>query len=572
MNGYRGERFMHGLYARSLLIIIMIFFIPFAILSSLIFFLENDKQIKQREYAEFNDISKIGMNIDNILYNIQQKSLQIYSNYSVSSFLTAESKSGIEVQVNNVEQYLSNIIAYDRNIAGIVVARLDSISVSTDMVSSDVTEDEINTVLQQTGRLEFLRVSSSLDGKRCLVFTRKINDIYNIQTPIGIVEIFIKVPVIERLFHSSDGNSSSYYLLGSEIAVDFSNGAVSRMVSMSDIGSGNIGWIHDEANERTYSYYRFETVDDLVLLHEVPAGNDYFLLILMLASLLCCGIILSFVSFSWYSRNIFRRLSSISAAMDNLENNNFETELTDDFDDEITALTRSFNKMNYRLKELVNAVYLSELREKDSTIKTLQAYIDPHFFFNTMDTICWMAREENAFETCELIEALSKLFRQKIKTNRPVTTVCEEIGYVEEYIKIQDCRYAGMIDFRMNIPDETLEALTVSSVIQPLVENAIYHGGEPCDHPTVVSISTMVDNDNLIISVSNDGVTADLEMMRNLVSGYTGGQKGMAIYGIDSRVKLHWGNEYGLFFRHCDGTGLDAYIVQPYKNGKGESL
>ena len=73
----------------------------------------------------------------------------------------------------------------------------------------------------------------------------------------------------------------------------------------------------------------------------------------MLASLLCCGIILSFVSFSWYSRNIFRRLSSISAAMDNLENNNFETELTDDFDDEITALTRSFNKMNYRLKELV---------------------------------------------------------------------------------------------------------------------------------------------------------------------------------------------------------------------------
>ena len=271
MNGYRGERFMHGLYARSLLIIIMIFFIPFAILSSLIFFLENDKQIKQREYAEFNDISKIGMNIDNILYNIQQKSLQIYSNYSVSSFLTAESKSGIEVQANNVEQYLSNIIAYDRNIAGIVIARLDSISVSTDMVSSDVTEDEINTVLQQTGRLEFLRVSSSLDGKRCLVFTRKINDIYNIQTPIGIVEIFIKVPVIERLFHSSDGNSSSYSLLGSEIAVDFSNGAVSRMVSMSDIGSGNIGWIHDEANERTYSYYRFETVDDLVLLHEVPA-------------------------------------------------------------------------------------------------------------------------------------------------------------------------------------------------------------------------------------------------------------------------------------------------------------
>ncbi len=568
MRGYHGEKFMHGLYARSLLIIIMIFFIPFAILSTLIFFLENDKQIKQRESAEFNDISKIGMNIDNMLYNIQQKSLQLYSNYSVSSFLTTESPSVIDFQSYYVEQYLSNIIAYDRNIAGITVSRLDCISVGTDMISSTVTENEINTVLQQTGRLQFLRTASSLDGKPCLVFSRKINDIYNIQTPIGIVEIFIKVPVIERLFHASEENDSRYYLLGAGLAVDFSDLTASEINVMPRLGNDNIGWVYDEKDDKTYSYYRFETVDGLILLHEIPAGNDYFMLILMLSSLLCCGIILCFVSFSWYSRNIFRRLSSISVAMDNLENNNFETKLTDDFDDEITSLTKSFNKMNLRLKELVNAVYVSELREKDSTIKTLQAYIDPHFFFNTMDTICWMAREENAFETCELIEALSKLFRQKIKTNKPVTTVREEIEYVKEYIKIQDCRYAGRIDFEMNIPEETMDALTVSSVIQPLVENAIYHGGEPCDHPTIVSITAAIDKDNLIISVRNDGVPADLEMMKTLVSGYTDGQKGMAVYGIDSRIKLHWGPEYGLFFRHYNNTGLEARIVQPYKNEK----
>lgn len=129
--------------------------------------------------------------------------------------------------------------------------------------------------------------------------------------------------------------------------------------------------------------------------------------------------------------------------------------------------------------ELLNDVYLFQLREKDAQIKALQAYINPHFLYNTFDTICWMSRMEDAPETCRLVEALSQLFRSAVETDSRVVSVSKELEYTHNYLMIQECRYSDTIDFQLEVEDGLENCETVNFALQPLIENAIFHGIEP---------------------------------------------------------------------------------------------
>jgi two-component system sensor histidine kinase YesM len=333
------------------------------------------------------------------------------------------------------------------------------------------------------------------------------------------------------------------------------------------LGDGKRGTQYGTIGEEKMfaSYYRMDNLDGLSLVFLSPRQFDLYLVRLLLVGLLGCGVVMIVVFSFWYERNIFRRLNRISHAMDTVEKDQFATTVVDTHADEISVLAESFNRMNTRLHELVNEVYVSKIREKESTIKTLRAYINPHFFFNTLDTICWMSRQENAFETCELVEALSTLFRSQLDAEYPIITVREEIDHVNQYLKIQNCRYAETIDFSVQCDDQCLTAMTVPSVIQPLVENAIYHGLEHSGSTGTIAITIRRTGEDLVIVVENTGEAVDADRLNELLSSYQEGKQGMAIYGINSRVKLQWGDAYGLGFTQRPGGGLVATIIQPFR-------
>ena len=217
------------------------------------------------------------------------------------------------------------------------------------------------------------------------------------------------------------------------------------------------------------------------------------------------------------------------------------------------------------MDELVNQVYLAQIKEKDAQLQAMQAYINPHFLYNTLDTICWMSRMEDAQETCNLIEALSKLFRMSARDTRKVISVEQELEYINSYIMIQECRHTDFIQFEVQAQEETLKCQTVRFILQPLVENAILHGLEPTGRPGKLSIDIRRQEDKLVMTVEDDGMGADIEELRELLQSHPEGLRGMGISNVNDRIRLCFGEEYGIFFYNAEGGGLRVQAVQPFR-------
>ena len=175
---------------------------------------------------------------------------------------------------------------------------------------------------------------------------------------------------------------------------------------------------------------------------------------------------------------------------------------------------------------------------------------------------------EQAFETCSLIEALSKLFRSSVKDTSKTTTVNSEMKHIESYIKIQECRHTDTIEFLMDVEPGTEECETIRFLLQPLVENAIVHGMEEQDNTGIIRISSRKEEKNLVLSVEDEGQGADIEGLEHMLEGKIEGTRGAALFNVHERIRLCFGEEYGLRFKKGNKRGLIVEAVQPFKKGK----
>ena len=179
-----------------------------------------------------------------------------------------------------------------------------------------------------------------------------------------------------------------------------------------------------------------------------------------------------------------------------------------------------------------------------------------------MDLICWSSRGYGDFETAELTEALAKLFRLSLNKGSEIITVEREIEHVQSYIAIQRKRYEDQISFKLTLQDGLKNYHTLKMILQPLVENAIYHGIEKNGGTGNIVIEGYQQDDFLVFSISDDGVGAGVDELTSLLENATG-SNAIAIRNINDRIKLHFGEEYGLFFSNNDKGGLTVYIYQP---------
>ncbi|MGA2640394.1 MAG: sensor histidine kinase [Spirochaetia bacterium] len=246
-------------------------------------------------------------------------------------------------------------------------------------------------------------------------------------------------------------------------------------------------------------------------------------------------------------------------------------------EDEIGYLGKSFNTMIEEVQKLIDMVYREQQSKREAELKTLQEQIKPHFLYNTLDTIQWMAQEHGAQDIVKVVGALTSLFRIGLSRGKEMIRVADEMEHVRSYLIIQKARYEDKFDFDLRTDDAALPCMVLKLTLQPLVENAIYHGIKERRGHGFVRVEALCRDSMLVLRVSDDGVgmtPARLEEVRALLSAAHPHGEGLAGYGIHNvheRIQLSFGTRYGLRFESAPDRGTTVEILHPLVRSEGLS-
>lgn len=234
--------------------------------------------------------------------------------------------------------------------------------------------------------------------------------------------------------------------------------------------------------------------------------------------------------------------------------------------DEIGYLHKRFNSMIRNIEQLIDENYKKQIVIKDTEYRALQAQINPHFLYNTLNSINWMARMRSDEVISTMVESLSQLLRGAMDNKRTMVTVREEIELINSYMYIQKVRYGKRIDFRVDIPSDALDSQIPKFALQPIVENAVYHAVDQMAgvcHITIHS-ETTGNGEELVFVVSDDGPGVDkiyLESLRSL--DYEAKGTGIGLRNIHERLQLAFGEGYGIGIESEISKGTSVRITIP---------
>lgn len=250
-----------------------------------------------------------------------------------------------------------------------------------------------------------------------------------------------------------------------------------------------------------------------------------------------------------------------------VEQGNFDIQVKIERSDEIGELGKDFNIMVQKIKELLQLIIEEQQNKRKSELKALQAQINPHFLYNTLDSVIWMAEDKQHQQVIEMVAALAKLFRISISGGREIISIGEEVEHVRQYLIIQKMRYKDKLDYEIRVPPELFPYRTVKIILQPLVENAIYHGIKHSSAKGEIIVDGRLKDGKIELLVKDNGVGMSPEVLAKLKEipyGKNFDKKGgVGIHNVDERIKLYFGKEYGIDFFSKEGEGTEVRIRLP---------
>ena len=265
------------------------------------------------------------------------------------------------------------------------------------------------------------------------------------------------------------------------------------------------------------------------------------------------------------SRSITRRLTMLTAHMRRLERGEFGSVANPGYHDEVGHLVDSVNDMSARLDASLTEQVRIERELRTSELKLLQAQINPHFLYNTLDLINWRAIDAGVPEISETVRSLSRFYRLTLSNGSPVITVADEVEHARMYMEIQNQRFDGAFEFSASAEDGVARCLIIKLVLQPLLENAILHGilCTP-DKRGAIQVVARRDGEDVELTVSDDGAGMDPATLAGLLTGPVADSHGYGVKNVHSRLSLEYGPGYGLSYRSAVGAGTVATVRIPY--------
>ena len=282
-------------------------------------------------------------------------------------------------------------------------------------------------------------------------------------------------------------------------------------------------------------------------LDEVNATRDRTLSSVLLTTLLCCAGVAVLIAVI-FSQIITKPVKSLIGAMRGFEEHpeNYRYSPAPIHIAELQLISDSFGQMAWIVQSLMEKTRNEEALLRKTELKALQAQINPHFLYNTLDSIQWMCERGKNESAVRMVGALGKLFRISISRGHELIPIRDELKHVESYLIIQKYRYSDRFEYTFDV-DESLGGYLCSKItLQPLVENAIYHGIEPLIDDGEIIISVKSDGDDILMTVSDNGVGMTAEQVEGLLKKERSDSSGIGIKNVSDRIKIYFGDGYGV--------------------------
>ena len=276
---------------------------------------------------------------------------------------------------------------------------------------------------------------------------------------------------------------------------------------------------------------------------------------------------------SYITSPLLRLLKS----MKKLQHGNFDEKVLVDQKDEVGQLSVVYNTMVSEIKRLIEQNYVLQIKEREAELNALQAQINPHFLYNTLDTIFWEAQASGQKDIGQMVYSLSKLFRLSLNRGKGWTTVKREKELLEHYLLLQKIRFQEKLSYEFNVEDSILNYSIPKLILQPFVENAILHGLESKGKGGSVAVTGYLRDNCLFFTIEDDGVGMDEEKIQGMfdespreIPDNTNLAGGYAVRNIDERLRINYKGDYMLKFTSSPGCGTKVELKIPAVEAPGE--
>jgi two-component system, sensor histidine kinase YesM len=587
------EFFNKSIQNKLIISFLVIIFLPILIIS---FF----------SYNKLVNFTKSNYERDNIeILKTLDKNLQVYleefNRITYNAILSNKIKdllysdsNDLETRVKNqwdFEELASNAVGDRSDVEGVYLVNSQKYVYSKSANTSinldyDLTNDAWYKRIEH-GNGKFVVVGShkisykyGFGNKYVITVGREIMD-FNTKKKIGFFFINLKQDMFYNLFKGINKAERNIILVDNENNIVFDQDEANIMKQFSDAylgldikSTGNR--IKTKKYGEVYLISSHSTSFDWMFVEIIPVKKLliqlYSITIPILSVAFVCFVVF-ILSALYISRDIVLPLKLLEKSMEKVEKGDFTQKVDTQAGGEVGILAAKFNRMVEKIQELIVKVYETQLKKLDSEYKALQAQINPHFLYNTLQSIDCLAQIKEEHEISEMIRGLAKIFRYSISEDGNFVTLGEEIQHVKNYVLLQAIRYDERFDISYNVPEDLLEAKVVKIMLQPLVENVLYHGLENIDKKGKIQICAYLYGKNMIIEVMDNGLGIDNEKLEKLsmllesslndITKVDYQCSSIGIFNIHLRIKLLYGNDYGLKLESTKGKGTVVKVVLP---------
>ncbi|MDD3173769.1 MAG: sensor histidine kinase [Herbinix sp.] len=555
----------------------------FMIIVFLIIFIAMFQKFRQTLHKQYGESEKqsvevIGNNIDYILNDVEKLSNSIISNQELMDSL----KKGEKDQL--VDKLYSFYIS-SNSIEGIyLITPSGFLQVGAELQDGvkSFPRYELN---HTTGEIVWfpttdkkVKILSGSMTKRYFSMGRKIIDIYSLKE-LGYINIEVDESMLTGAFSDLQEESSKILICdssGNIIAsseddftpIDSSNSGYFKTM----IGEDNPNYVSYLENGKKYvaiyssfnygKWYVIKTVPEAVLYADLNKMQFYTIVggIISLAIMFNVTII--------YTRKITKPIEAMMYQMKKVEDGNLDVRVKSNVYNELDDLSESFNQMVNQIKKLMDDIVAVEHNKNELELEVLHAQINPHFLYNTLNTIRWMAKIKGEDSISDALVALVKLLRVSISFGNNMILLQDEIEYIENYILIQKLRFNQLFEIHYNIKEEHKKLNIPKLILQPIVENSLIYGideSEKREEPIIINIFTREKEDHIEIVVQDNGSGIEKEVLDNIFKQDQNINRfsKVGLNNVNQRLKLYLGEAYGLQIVSYIGVGTTVIISVP---------
>ena len=576
--------FSESLHHRLILYFMLLMMIPISVAGTLIY-RASDVRISDSALALAEEVvGKTGENLEAVLLDMQSAATQVAEDHTVQILLAKlqESEKAEDSVILELDARLKQIAGMYAGLDGVYIC-LDDFTVAKSRYYA--VRDEHKALPMTMEQYEVIRNHEDIqwivsdEGSlvadnmgNAVLSAARLLPLSSTGQPCGIVVVEVRQSYLKQIFDKKLGESGTIFLMSAR-----SNIALLPAAASDEIVSDAVNQIRRtdrkaatiSLHDRVIFYVPLSLSEWTaigVVMKQSLRGDSQEILTLFVITVLMTLLLTIFVSGSLADYEL-RPIRRIQTYIKDMENGEFGKPLPSMRSDEIGSLAENTQEMSEKIGELLETVKTEQKRMRTAEFKALQAQINPHFLYNSLDSINWLVRKGNTEKAIEMISALTTFFRIGLSKGRDIITVREELEHVRSYLVIQKIRYENQFEYSFYVDPETENYFVPKLMLQPLVENALYHGIKLCDRKCILMIQVLSHGDRIEIEVLDNGAGMDAETLESVRKAMEHkGENRANSYGVvnvNDRIQILAGQEYGLRLTSEKGVGTSARIVLP---------